>query len=195
MKHEGDPKGPRRCVIDYTKGGKLYRVKAKSVIMADGSWTTKHIVLDMPQGCRDAYAQFHRAPCLMANVAVRNWRFLYDMGLTECQWFEGIGNSMTIRKVATFGHGPGDDQSRHADCDQPENSVFLSRRITRGTDGARPDRIACDAVPDLRTAHSRTVTADVRKERVRREPRYRRDHSQSMGTRLSQPAAGIFLRP
>jgi spermidine dehydrogenase len=42
----------------------------------------------------------------MANVAVRNWRFLHRLGLTECQWFEGIGNSLTVRKVATFGTDP-----------------------------------------------------------------------------------------
>ena len=92
--------------IVYENGKKLYRVSAKSCVMAGGSWTTKHIVQDMPAVCRDAYAQFYRAPCLMANVAVRNWRFLHKLGLTECQWFEGIGNSITIRKVATIGTDP-----------------------------------------------------------------------------------------
>jgi spermidine dehydrogenase len=74
--------------------------------MAGGSWTTKHILRDLPGVCRDAYAQFHRSPCLMANVAVRNWRFLYKLGLTECQWFEGIGNYVVVRKMATLGTDP-----------------------------------------------------------------------------------------
>jgi len=107
VKHEGDPQHARTVEVLYTKGGKLYRIRARSVVMAGGSWTTKHIVRDLPPICRDAYAQFHRAPCLMANVAVRNWRFLYQLGLTECQWFEGIGNYLTMRKVATFGTDPG----------------------------------------------------------------------------------------
>jgi spermidine dehydrogenase len=42
----------------------------------------------------------------MANVAVRNWRFLYKLGLTECQWFEGIGNYVVVRKMATLGTDP-----------------------------------------------------------------------------------------
>jgi spermidine dehydrogenase len=92
--------------VVYESGGKLYRIQARAVILAGGSWTAKYIVRDLPSICRDAYAQFHRAPCLMANVAVRNWRFLHRLGLTECQWFEGIGNSLTIRKVATFGADP-----------------------------------------------------------------------------------------
>jgi spermidine dehydrogenase len=90
----------------YELGGKLYRVGARAAVLAGGSWTTKHIVRDLPDKCRDAYAQFHRSPCLMANVAVRNWRFLHRLGLTECQWFEGIGNSMTLRKAATLGTDP-----------------------------------------------------------------------------------------
>jgi spermidine dehydrogenase len=39
----------------------------------------------------------------MANVAVRNWRFLYDMGLSGCRWFEGIGNYLEVRKLALSG--------------------------------------------------------------------------------------------
>ncbi|HEX4166943.1 MAG TPA: FAD/NAD(P)-binding protein [Bryobacteraceae bacterium] len=104
--HAGDPQRAAWVNVDYTKDGRLYRVKAKSVVMAGGSWTAKHILHDMPDNCRTAYAQFHRAPCLMANVAVRNWRFLYNIGLTECQWFEGFGNYITMRKVATFGTDP-----------------------------------------------------------------------------------------
>ena len=92
--------------VIYESGGKLYRVHGHSAVLANGSWTTKHIVRDLPDKCRAAYAQFHRSPCLMANIAVRNWRFLHRLGLTECQWFEGIGNSITLRKVATFGTDP-----------------------------------------------------------------------------------------
>jgi spermidine dehydrogenase len=89
--------------VVYTRGGKLYRVRARSAVMAGGSWTTKHIVRDLPTKLTDAYAQFHRSACLMANVAVRNWRFLYKLGVTGCRWFEGIGNYMAVRKLATFG--------------------------------------------------------------------------------------------
>ena len=41
---------------------------------------------------------------MMANVAVRNWRFLYDMGLTGCRWFDGqVGNYTEVRKLAVTG--------------------------------------------------------------------------------------------
>src|SRR6266571_7627316 len=79
------------------------RVKARAAVMAGGSWTTKHIVKDLPATHRDAYGQFYRSPCMMANIAVRSWRFLYKMGMSGCRWFEGIGNYMEVRKLALSG--------------------------------------------------------------------------------------------
>ncbi len=34
---------------------------------------------------------------------MRNWRFLYKMGMSGCRWFEGIGNYMEVRKLALTG--------------------------------------------------------------------------------------------
>ena len=87
----------------YTQGNKVFRVKARTVVMAGGCWTTKHIVRDLPTEQREAYNQFYRSPCLMANVALRNWRFLYKMGISGFRWFEGIGNYAEVRKTALIG--------------------------------------------------------------------------------------------
>jgi spermidine dehydrogenase len=103
VQHEGAPNSSKFVKVVYSQDGKLASIRARSVIMAGGSWTAKHIVKHLPVTHRDAYAQFYRAPCLMANVAVRNWRFLYKLGISECQWFEGIGNYTAVRKMATFG--------------------------------------------------------------------------------------------
>jgi spermidine dehydrogenase len=103
VEHEGDPARASHVRVTYVRGGRLYRVRARGVVMAGGSWTTKHIVHDLPQGHRDAYAQFYRSPCLMANVAVRNWRALYRMGLSGCRWFGGLGDYLAVRRMATMG--------------------------------------------------------------------------------------------
>lgn len=103
IKHDGEPEKSESVSIVYTRGGKTYRVKARSVVMAGGSWTTKHIVRDLPDDRKAAYAQFYRSPCMVANVAVRNWRFLYKMGISGCQWFEGLGSYFQIRKLALCG--------------------------------------------------------------------------------------------
>jgi spermidine dehydrogenase len=103
VKHDGDPAKSESVTIAYTRGGKTYRVKARSVVMAGGSWTTKHIVRELPADRKEAYSQFYRSPCMVANVAVRNWRFLYKMGISGCQWFEGLGSFMQVHKLALCG--------------------------------------------------------------------------------------------
>jgi spermidine dehydrogenase len=115
------PHSGNTASVVYLAGGSLYRVKARSVIMAGGSWTTKHVVRDLPSAHQQAFAQFHRAPCLMANVAVRNWRFLYKLGVTGCQWYEGIGNYFAVRKSPLFG-----PQSASINSDAP---VVLTLKI------------------------------------------------------------------
>jgi len=104
VKHEGDAAKASSVSVVYEKGGKVYRVKARSVVMAGGSWTTKHIVKDLPEAQSEAYGQFYRSPCMMANVAVRNWRFMYKMGMSGCRWFGGtVGDYMEVRKLALVG--------------------------------------------------------------------------------------------
>jgi spermidine dehydrogenase len=105
VQHDREPDQSNFVVIAYLKNSKIYRVKARSAVLAGGSWTTKHIVQDLPVSHRRAYAEFYRSPCMMANVAVRNWRFLYKMGMSGCRWFEGTGNYMEVRKLALTGVG------------------------------------------------------------------------------------------
>ncbi|HEX6545729.1 MAG TPA: NAD(P)-binding protein, partial [Bryobacteraceae bacterium] len=100
VQHEGEPERAEAVRIVYLRDGKLYSVRARGVVVAGGSWTAKHILKDLPADQAAAYALFHRAPCLMANVALKNWRFLYKLGISEFQWFEGIGNYTAIRRLA-----------------------------------------------------------------------------------------------
>jgi spermidine dehydrogenase len=103
LQHDREAGKSSSVLISYLKNGKLYRVKAGAAVLAGGSWTSKHIVADLPESHRTAYAEFHRSPCLMANVALRNWRFLHKMGISGCRWFEGIGNYVEVRKLALTG--------------------------------------------------------------------------------------------
>ncbi len=102
VEHEGDPQKSGFVNVTYTRQGKVYRLKARSVVMAGGSWTTKHVVRDLPAAQREAYDQFFRSPCMVANVALRNWRFLYKLGISSAEWFDGFGSFAVIHKVPTF---------------------------------------------------------------------------------------------
>ena len=121
VQHDGESGKSNFVSIVYLKEGKLYQLKARSVVMAGGSWTTKHIVKDLPAAHREAYAQFYRSPCMMANVALRNWRFLYKMGISGCRWFEGVGNYAEVRKLALTGIEP--------ETVGPDSPIVLSLKV------------------------------------------------------------------
>jgi spermidine dehydrogenase len=103
VEHDGAPGSASYVRILYTRGGKAYRIKARTVVMAGGGWITKHVVRDLPATHREAYDQFLYNATLVANVALRNWRFLYKLGLSGGRWFEGFGYWTEVRTVATFG--------------------------------------------------------------------------------------------
>ena len=98
VKHEGDPKSADHVKVVYEKGGRLYGVRCKAVVMATGSWVNKHIVADLPADRRAALDQFLYAPFLTVNVALRNWRFLDRLGFSTARWFDGLGFYASIRR-------------------------------------------------------------------------------------------------
>jgi spermidine dehydrogenase len=121
VRHDGDPAEAETLSVAYVRDGKVFRAKARSAVMAGGSWTTKHIVKDLPEQQRKAYAQFYRSPCMMANVAVRNWRFLHKMGISGCRWFEGVGNYMDVCRQAVVGINDAEIS--------PDSSVVLAVKV------------------------------------------------------------------
>jgi spermidine dehydrogenase len=110
VEHAGGKGGGNDLAITYERGGSLSSVAARAVVMASGGWINKHTLVDMPRELRAAYEQFSYAPALIVNVALRQWRFLYDMGITACRWFDvddGIGYCCNIRQnMVTAGHSP-----------------------------------------------------------------------------------------
>jgi spermidine dehydrogenase len=102
VEHEGPAEHSDFVRITYTRNGKVFRLKARAVVMAGGSWTTKHIVIDLPSEQRGAYAKFFRSPCMIVNIALRNWRFLYNQGISGAFWYNGLGIYGSVRKTPTF---------------------------------------------------------------------------------------------
>jgi spermidine dehydrogenase len=102
VEHDGEAEKSAFVWVTYTQDGRIYRLRARSVVMAGGCWSSKLVVRDLPATHRAAYDQFYRSPCMLANVAVRNWRFLYKLGFSSASWFEGLGSFTSVRKVPNF---------------------------------------------------------------------------------------------
>ncbi len=103
VEHNGPAEKSEHVWVTYVKGGKIYQVKARSVIMAGGGWITRRVVRDLPEAYQSAYRHFYHAPMLVINVAVPHWRFLHKLGFTACRWFDGFGFCCNIRQPMLIG--------------------------------------------------------------------------------------------
>jgi spermidine dehydrogenase len=106
--HTSSDSSGSRARVTYEKGGALFKAGARTVVMASGGWVNKHILVDMPDDLRSAYDQFSYAPALIVNVALRQWRFLYDLDITACRWFDDAGSfgyCCNLRQTMSSGGG------------------------------------------------------------------------------------------
>jgi len=104
VSHEGEPYTAEKVSLIYEREGRLYRVASRSVVLAIGSWVSKHIATDLPPSYRRALDQFLYGPTLIVNVALRNWRFLDRLGFAAARWFDGFGFYSTIRQPMLVGN-------------------------------------------------------------------------------------------
>ncbi len=128
VEHLGDTHSASEVRVTYTRDGKLFHARARGVVMASGGWVNRHVVRDLPDGHRAAYASFKHSPFLVANVAVRNWRFMYDLGISACRYRGDFGFCVNVRAPMHAG-----DYQPALDPDQPAVLSFYVPFIYPGS--------------------------------------------------------------
>ena len=96
VRHTGT--GDGRVLVTYVHGDRAYSVEAEGVVLASGGWMNRYVAADLPDGHRAAYEHFQHAPILVANVALRNWRFMDRLGIAACIYEGDLGFSCNIRR-------------------------------------------------------------------------------------------------
>ena len=118
--HDPDSQGAAEpATITYVKDGKLFSVRARTMIWAGACWTAKYAIQHLPDEYRTAMASFPRSPMLVVNVALDNWRALYKLGYTACSWRGGFGYTANLRAPMYVG-----DYRPPLDPDQPTIFTF-----------------------------------------------------------------------
>jgi len=99
VKHDGPPESSEGVLVTYLKGGEMYRVTARNVIMAGQQHLNKRVVSDLPARYKEAMDSFHHSPMMVINVALRNWKFMEKLGVASVRWFEDdFGWFTTLRR-------------------------------------------------------------------------------------------------
>lgn len=103
LAHEGSSEQADFVKLIYAKNRQLYSIRAKAVVMATGSWITKYVVADLPAGHREAMQEFLHTSILVANVAIRQWRFLCELGFTAFRWWNDLGFACNLKRPMHVG--------------------------------------------------------------------------------------------
>jgi spermidine dehydrogenase len=123
-----DPDQPKQpAVVTYVADGKLYSVRARTIVWAGASWTAKRAIQPLPPEYGEAMESFTRAPILVVNVALDNWRALYRLGYTACSWRGGFGYTANLRAPMYVGN-----YRPPLDPDQPTVFTFYVPWVERG---------------------------------------------------------------
>jgi len=98
--HEGPAESAEKVQITYLNDEKMHRVTADRVVMAGQQHLNKRVVTDLPEAYRAAMDEFKHSPMLTVNVALRNWKFMDNMGVASVRWFgDNMGGWFTsLRK-------------------------------------------------------------------------------------------------
>lgn len=105
--HEGKPAKAKAVRVTYDKDGQLVSARGKAVICAGQQHANRRICHDVDATYRAAMQEFHHAPMLVINVALRNWKFLDKLGVAGVRWFEGLGWWTSLRRnLVVDGHDP-----------------------------------------------------------------------------------------
>jgi spermidine dehydrogenase len=81
VEHDGDPKTAKRVRVTYVRGGRAYRVQARSCVLACYNMMIPHLCPELPAPQREALALQVKTPILYTTVALRNWQAWKKLGI------------------------------------------------------------------------------------------------------------------
>ena len=144
--------------VVWPVGGKLQDHREEAV-MANGAWSSQYIVADVGDTYREAFKDFVRAPMMVVNVALRRWRFMYDLGITAASYRDQLGFSCNIRQSMVVG-----DYRPPLDPDRPAVLTFY---VSFERPGSSIREQAVSARTELLAASYRDYELRVREQMVR----------------------------
>jgi len=99
VQHDGTPDTAAQVNVTWLNNNRMQRLTADRVVMCGQQHLNKRVVSDLPDRYVQAMQQFMHAPMMVINVAVRNWRFMENLGVASVRWFgDDLGWFTTLRR-------------------------------------------------------------------------------------------------
>lgn len=80
-RHSGNPMDAKQADVTYTRGGELFTVHGKNVIMACWNMMIPYLCTDLPEKQKEALRYGVKIPLVYTSVAIRNWESFEKLGV------------------------------------------------------------------------------------------------------------------
>jgi spermidine dehydrogenase len=133
VEHDGDPKSAKRVHVSYVRGGRAYRVQARSCVLACYNMMIPYLCPELPGLQRESLALQVKTPMLYTNVALRNWQAWKKLGIGAAISPGSYHvNAMLDFPVSLgdyrFAKGPDDPIAVHMECYFHQANMGLTPR-------------------------------------------------------------------
>jgi spermidine dehydrogenase len=82
VRHDGDPARATEVVVSYSRGGKMYDVRARACVMACWNMFIPYLAPELPAAQKEALAYAVKGPLVYTSVGVKNWRAWQKLGVS-----------------------------------------------------------------------------------------------------------------
>ncbi len=83
VRHDGDADHASEVVVSYSRGGRMYDVRAKGCVMACWNMFIPYLIPDLPAAQKDALAYGVKGPLVYTSVGVKNWKAWQKLGVSH----------------------------------------------------------------------------------------------------------------
>jgi spermidine dehydrogenase len=103
VRHEGTPDRAKEVVVTYSRGGKLYDVRARGCVMACWNMFIPYLAPDLPAKQKEALAYAVKGPIVYTSVGVKNWTAWQKLGVANINAPTMFHTSVALTEAATLG--------------------------------------------------------------------------------------------
>jgi spermidine dehydrogenase len=103
LRHDGDPASAKEVIVSYSRGGKLYDVRAKACVMACWNMVIPYLMPDLPAKQKEALAYGVKGPLVYTSVAVKNWNAWKNLGISNINAPTMYHTSISLTEAVSLG--------------------------------------------------------------------------------------------
>ena len=103
VRHDGTPERAKEVVVSYSRGGKLYDVRARGCVMACWNMFIPYLVPELPSKQKEALAYAVKGPIVYTSVGVKNWTAWQKLGVANINAPSMFHTSLALTEASSLG--------------------------------------------------------------------------------------------